>query len=202
VATEVKSKESWGVIVEVKGCPDEKGYRLKPEKGVNFPDTAFTIPALTEKDVEDLAFVAQHTDGIEFSFVQRPADVAALQDALAEECPEDWRKLGLVLKIETNLAVANLPDILVRAAGRQPTAIMIARGDLAVEIGFARLAEMQEEILWLGEAAQVPVIWATRISSICSVEDCAQSASQSSRLRSACRRSIWRRPSGITAVAR
>ena len=152
VATEVKSKESWGVIVEVKGCPDEKGYRLKPEKGVNFPDTAFTIPALTEKDVEDLAFVAQHTDGIEFSFVQHAADVAALQDALAKERPGDWRKLGLVLKIETNLAVANLPDILVRAAGRQPTAIMIARGDLAVEIGFARLAEMQEEILWLGEA--------------------------------------------------
>lgn len=163
VATEVKSKESWGVIVEVKGCPDEKGYRLKPEKGVNFPDTAFTIPALTEKDVEDLAFVAQHTDGIEFSFVQRAADVAALQDALAKERPEDWRKLGLVLKIETNLAVANLPDILVRAAARQPTAIMIARGDLAVEIGFARLAEMQEEILWLGEAAQVPVIWATQV---------------------------------------
>jgi pyruvate kinase len=162
VATEVKSKESWGVIVEVKGCPDEKGYRLKPEKGVNFPDTAFTIPALTEKDVEDLAFVAQHTDGIEFSFVQRAADVAALQDALAKERPEDWRKLGLMLKIETNLAVANLPDILVRAADRQPTAIMIARGDLAVEIGFARL-EMQEEILWLGEAAQVPVIWATQV---------------------------------------
>ena len=162
VATEVKSKESWGVIVEVKGCPDEKGYRLRPEKGVNFPDTAFTIPALTEKDVEDLAFVAQHTDGIEFSFVQRAADVAALQDALAKERPEDWRKLGLMLKIETNLAVANLPDILVRAADRQPTAIMIARGDLAVEIGFARL-EMQEEILWLGEAAQVPVIWATQV---------------------------------------
>ena len=113
--------------------------------------------------MEDLAFVAQHTDGIEFSFVQRAADVAALQDALAKERPGDWRKLGLVLKIETNLAVANLPDILVRAAGRQPTAIMIARGDLAVEIGFARLAEMQEEILWLGEAAQVPVIWATQV---------------------------------------
>jgi len=129
VATEVKSKESWGVVVEVKGCPDEKGYRLKPEKGINFPDMAFTLPALTEKDVEDLAFVAQRTDGIEFSFVQRAGDVAALQDALAKACPEDWRKLGLVLKIETNLAVANLPDILVRAAGRQPTARRSCRGN-------------------------------------------------------------------------
>lgn len=77
--------------------------------------------------------------------------------------PDDWRALGLVLKIETQRAVRNLPDLLVHAAGRQPAAVMIARGDLAVEIGFARLAEMQEEILWLCEAAQVPVIWATQV---------------------------------------
>jgi pyruvate kinase len=82
---------------------------------------------------------------------------------LAAERPADWQKLGLMLKIETSRAVANLPEILVRAAGRQPTAIMIARSDLAVEIGFIRLAEMQEEILWLGEAAQIPVIWATQV---------------------------------------
>jgi pyruvate kinase len=52
--------------------------------------------------------------------------------------------IGLVLKIETRRAVRNVPEIIVRAAGRQPTADMIARGDLAVEIGFAGLAEMQE----------------------------------------------------------
>ena len=57
----------------------------------------------------------------------------------------------------------NLPDIIVRAAGRQPFGVMIARGDLAVAIGFERLAEMQEEILWLCEAAHVPVIWATQV---------------------------------------
>jgi pyruvate kinase len=163
VAAEVKRTEEWGVLAEVKTCPKEKGYRLKPEKGINFPDTAFAVAALTDKDVEDLAFVARHADGIEYSFVQCAEDVAALQDALAEKRPDDWRKLGLVLKIETNRAVTHLPDMLVRAAGRQPTAIMIARGDLAVEIGFARLAEMQEEILWLGEAAQIPVIWATEV---------------------------------------
>ena len=50
-----------------------------------------------------------------------------------------------------------------RAAGRQPFGVMIARGDLAVELGFERLAEMQEEILWLCEAAHVPVIWATQV---------------------------------------
>ena len=86
-----------------------------------------------------------------------------LQEALAERRPDDWRTLSLVLKIETAEAVRNLPDIVVQAAGRQPTSIMIARGDLALEIGFARTAEMQEEILWIGEAAHVPVIWATQV---------------------------------------
>jgi pyruvate kinase len=161
--TEVSRVEPWGVVVEVKVCPDEDGYKPKPEKGINFPDTEFVVPALTDKDREDLKFVAHHADGVEFSFVQREDDIVALQDALAGERPGDWQKLGLVLKIETVRAVANLPAMLVRAAGRQPTAMMIARGDLAVEIGFARLAEMQEELLWLGEAAQVPVIWATQV---------------------------------------
>ena len=77
--------------------------------------------------------------------------------------PRDWRTLGLVGKIETPLAVRNLPEIIVQAAGRQPFAVMIARGDLAVEMGFERVAEMQEEILWLCEAAHVPVIWATQV---------------------------------------
>ena len=68
-----------------------------------------------------------------------------------------------MLKIETPRAVRHLPDLIVRAAARQPTAVMIARGDLAIEIGFTRLAEMQEEILWIGEAARIPVIWATQV---------------------------------------
>jgi pyruvate kinase len=68
-----------------------------------------------------------------------------------------------VLKIETPLAVRNLPRLIAQAAAHHPTAVMIARGDLAVELGFARLSEIQEEILWLCEAAQTPVIWATQV---------------------------------------
>jgi pyruvate kinase len=141
----------------------EKGQRLKPEKGLNFPDCELEIDALTEKDRADLAFVAAHADGVEFSFVQSAADVVMLQEALAMQRPDDWRTMSLILKIETARAVRHLPEIIVQAAGRQPTAIMIARGDLAVEIGFARTAEMQEEILWLGEASDIPVIWATQV---------------------------------------
>ena len=69
----------------------------------------------------------------------------------------------LVLKIETRLAVENLPQLIVQCAGRRPMAVMIARGDLAVELGFGRLSEIQEEILWLCDAAHVPVIWATQV---------------------------------------
>lgn len=163
LAAEVTSVEAWGILVEVKAAPGAEGYKLKVEKGINFPETDFTVDALTAKDIEDLAFVAHRADAVEFSFVQRPEDIAQLQEALARERPGDWRKLGLVLKIETVRAVRNLPDMLVRAAGHQPTGLMIARGDLAVEIGFARLAEMQEELLWLGEACQIPVIWATQV---------------------------------------
>jgi pyruvate kinase len=76
---------------------------------------------------------------------------------------KDWSKLALVAKIETARALRNLPDIIVQAAGRQPLSVMIARGDLAVGIGFERVAEMQEEILWLCEAAHIPAIWVTQV---------------------------------------
>ena len=62
----------------------------------------------------------------------------------------------MIAKIETGLAVPPLPEIIVQAAGKQPLAVMIARGDLAVEIGYPRLAEIQEELLWLCEAAHTP----------------------------------------------
>ncbi|WP_073134527.1 pyruvate kinase [Muricoccus roseus] len=142
---------------------DAKGVKLKREKGINFPDTDLRCAALTAKDLEDLDFIVRHADGVGYSFVQSAADMKDLQDALAARRPEDWQRLSVILKIETQRAVRALPEIVVRAAGRQPTAIMIARGDLAVEIGFARVAEMQEEILWIGEAAHVPVIWATQV---------------------------------------
>ena len=72
-------------------------------------------------------------------------------------------RTAIVLKIETPLAVRNLPSLILQAAAHNPTAVMIARGDLAVELGFARLTEMQEEILWLCEAAHTPVVWATQV---------------------------------------
>jgi pyruvate kinase len=152
-----------GALVRVETAPP-RGLRLKPDKGLNFPDTDLGVAPLTAKDLADLDYVACEADLVGYSFVQGAEDIALLQRELAARVGEQRAlELGLVAKIETPRAVRNLPEIIVQAAGRQPFAIMIARGDLGVEIGFARLAEIQEEILWLCEAAHVPVIWATGV---------------------------------------
>ncbi|MGD9543647.1 MAG: pyruvate kinase [Methylocystis sp.] len=139
-----------------------KGMRLKPDKGVNLPSIDLELPPLTPKDLADLDLVARSADIVGLSFIQRAEDVSLLQAELAAR-RGDMPAQALVLKIETPLAVRNLPRLIVQSAARHPTAVMIARGDLAVEVGFARLSEMQEEILWLCEAARVPVIWATQV---------------------------------------
>jgi pyruvate kinase len=161
VGARVVAADHEGVELEVI-MARAKGVRLRPGKGINFPDAELTLPPLTEKDLADLDFVARHADLVGYSFVQRPDDVAWLQRELATRCPD--RPLpALVLKIETRLAVRNLPDLIVAAGGREPVAVMLARGDLAVELGFGRLSEIQEQILWICEAANVPLIWATQV---------------------------------------
>jgi pyruvate kinase len=138
------------------------GVRLRPEKGLLFPDVDLGLDPLSDQDRTDLDFIADHADMVGYSFIETAQHITLLQTELARR-RNDWQRLGIVAKIETPRAVTNLPDIIVRAAGRQPLAVMIARGDLAVELGFERLAEMQEEILWLCEAAHVPAIWATQV---------------------------------------
>jgi pyruvate kinase len=134
--------------------------KLRGDKGINLPDTTLTLPALTEKDLRDLEFICAHADAVGLSFVRRAADVAELHDHL--------RALGrpsfaVVLKIETRQAFADLPSLLLEAMRAGPVGVMIARGDLAVESGWERLAEIQEEILWICEAAHAPVVWATQV---------------------------------------
>lgn len=138
------------------------GAKLKPEKGLNLPDTALGLSPLTDKDAADLEAVIAIADMIGYSFVSHAADIDLLEDMLAAR-NASAKPLGLIAKIERPEAVANLPALIARAAGRRPFGVMIARGDLAAEIGFERLAEMQEEILWICEAARVPAIWATQV---------------------------------------
>jgi pyruvate kinase len=140
-----------------------KGVKLRPEKGLNFPNTILSLSPLTAKDLSDLDFVAAHADIVGYSFVQRPADIELLQQELNRRCEARSCSPAIVAKIETAIAVFNLPELIIHAAGKHPFGVMIARGDLAVEIGYQRLTEIQEEILWLCEAAHVPVVWATQV---------------------------------------
>ncbi len=158
IRTEVESVDERGVLLRVT-FTRPGGRRLRGGKGINLPDTPLPVAALTEKDIEDLPVIAELGDVVALSFVRRPDDVGVLLDHL-DEIGAD---LGVVLKIETVAAFEALPDLL-RAAMRRPVVgVMIARGDLAVEAGWIRLAEVQEEILWLCESAHVPVIWATQV---------------------------------------
>ena len=137
-----------------------EGSRLQSEKGINLPDTTLRIPALTEKDARDVAFVAAHADMVGLSFVRSVRDVRDLQWRLAAAGNE---RLGILLKIETRKAFEMLPELILAAMRNPASGIMIARGDLAVECGYERLAEVQEEILWVCEAAHMPVVWATQV---------------------------------------
>jgi pyruvate kinase len=148
-----------GALIEITFArkPEQK---VRPDKGLNFPDTHLSLPSLTPKDIEDLAFVAEHADMVGLSFVRGPADVESLERELERLGAQ---KLGVVLKIETTPAFQTLPRLLLTAMRSERIGIMVARGDMAIEMGFERLAEVQEEILWLSEAAFVPVIWATQV---------------------------------------
>jgi pyruvate kinase len=136
--------------------------RLGEDKGMNLPDTFLGGPPLTTDDLAALDFVAAHADQIDavgVSFLRCEEDVTALHRAL------DARRLnvGVMLKIETATAFRNLPGIILKGLQRDRVGVMIARGDLGVEVGFERMAELQEEIASLCAAAHLPVAWATQV---------------------------------------
>jgi pyruvate kinase len=161
IGARVESLTKHGVLLRITHA-SLKGSKLKSDKGLNFPDTDLQLSPLTDKDRQDLDFVAAHADIVGYSFVQSADDIKLLQQELADRMPYP-RKIAIMAKIETPQAVSNLPELIVQAAGQQPFAVMIARGDLAIAIGYQRLAEIQEEILWLCESAHIPVIWATQV---------------------------------------
>ncbi|RDV12995.1 pyruvate kinase [Pontibacter diazotrophicus] len=136
------------------------GSKLRDDKGINLPESKIRLKGMTEKDKHDLKFVARHADIVNFSFVNYVEDVEALHHELNELKADN---VSVMLKIETKEGFRNLPHLLLACMKRYPAGIMIARGDLAVECGFLRLAEVQEEILWLCEAAHMPVVWATQV---------------------------------------
>lgn len=144
------------------------GTKLAAYKGINLPETDLPLPSLTTDDIAHLRFVSRHADIANVSFIRNAADVRFLLDTLAEiaresEDPEKVRNLGIVLKIETIPGYAGLPGILLEGMRHPRLGVMVARGDLAVELGFERMAEVPRLIMSIAEAAHVPTIMATQV---------------------------------------
>lgn len=155
IIEEVNEEE---LVVKIVNAKDT-GSKLKAEKGINLPMSEFSYSGLTEKDREDLKFVVEHADAVNVSFVNDEEDVKLV----LSEFEKLNSQIGLILKIETRKGYQNLPLILLEAMQVKPVGIMIARGDLAVEIGWNDMALVQEEILRVCEAAHIPDIWATQV---------------------------------------
>ncbi len=159
IGSVVRSATATRLVVEVTHAP-AGGAWLAADKGINLPQTELDLAPIPPKDLEDLRFIVRNADLVGFSFVHTAADV----DRLRSELSRMGRpRMGILLKVETRRAFEELPGILFTALRRPPVGVMIARGDLAVEVGFDRLAEIQEEILWLCEAAHLPAVWATQV---------------------------------------
>lgn len=155
----VKQTDPSYLLVEISG-DQSKTEKLRADKGINLPDSELRLAALTSRDIADLQFVVNHADAVSYSFVRHPDDVLQLQNELLRlGRPE----MPIILKIENREAFERLPSLLLTAMKNPLIGVMIARGDLAVEMGYERLAEVQEEILWICESAHVPVVWATQV---------------------------------------
>jgi pyruvate kinase len=138
---------------------ESQKVKIKVDSGIQIPRITEDMKALTETDVSNLERVIHDADIIGLSFVNTPNDVAQLRGIL-----ESYNNpTGMVVKLETAHSFDYLPNILFELMKYPDVGLMIARGDLGLSVGFDRLSEIQEEILWLCEAAHIPVIWATQV---------------------------------------
>ena len=123
------------------------GEKLGAEKGINVPESVLRCPLSRRRTWKRSSLWLRTPTIVGYSFVRTEADVLELQSRLAELGADE--KLGIILKIETREGFDQLPRLLLAAMRSRAVGVMIARGDLAVECGYQRLAEVQEEILWI-----------------------------------------------------
>jgi pyruvate kinase len=131
------------------------GGIISSKKGLNLPDTKISLPALTEKDLEDAEFIIkEELDWVALSFVKRVADIEMLRDILNKH----KSKSKIVAKIEMPEAIVNLREIIIASDG-----IMVARGDLGVELPVEKIPLIQKEIIRKCLHRAKPVIVATQM---------------------------------------
>jgi pyruvate kinase len=133
-----------------------QGGELKSKKGVNLPNTKISLPAMTEKDIADAIFaVEQKVDWIALSFVKTPQDLKDLQNLIAEHSDV---KIPIIAKIEMPEALENIDKIVAYCDG-----LMVARGDLGVELPAHEVPLVQKELIRKAKMARIPVIVATQM---------------------------------------
>lgn len=151
ISSRVVEKSDIGVVVEI----DNPGF-LKSSKGVNIPNVSLNLPAMTDKDVEDIKFGCLHDiDVIAASFVRCAEHVLAIKNLLAAEGKPD---ILVVAKIENSEGVQNFDSIVQAADG-----IMIARGDLGVEVPLSHVPRLQKMMIRKSYLAGKPVVTATQM---------------------------------------
>lgn len=133
-----------------------QGGPLKSKKGVNLPNTNISQPALTEKDIKDAIFAIQEeVDWIALSFVRHAEDLLQLRDLISKHSEH---KIPIIAKIEKPEAVQNIDKIVANCDG-----IMVARGDLGVEVPAQEVPLIQKELVLRAKKARIPVIIATQM---------------------------------------
>ena len=133
-----------------------QGGPLRSRKGVNLPNTNISLPALTEKDIEDAIFaISQNVDWLALSFVRHEGDLIQLQELIKEHSEH---KIPIISKIEKPEAVKNIDKIVAYSDG-----LMVARGDLGVEIPAEEVPLIQKELVLIAKKARIPVIIATQM---------------------------------------
>ncbi|MFI0491521.1 pyruvate kinase [Flavobacterium sp.] len=133
-----------------------QGGELKSKKGVNLPNTKISLPALTEKDIADAIFaIGQKVDWIALSFVKTPRDLQDLQELIDEHSEY---KIPIIAKIEMPEALENIDKIIAYCDG-----LMVARGDLGVELPAHEVPLVQKELIRRAKTARIPVIVATQM---------------------------------------
>jgi len=133
-----------------------QGGPLKSKKGVNLPNTKVSLPALTKKDIKDALFAIENkVDWIALSFVRTSKDLEELQDLIAKHSDH---KIPIIAKIEKPEAVENIDKIVAFCDG-----LMVARGDLGVEIPAEEVPLIQKKLILRAKTARIPVIVATQM---------------------------------------
>ncbi|MFN8243772.1 MAG: pyruvate kinase [Ferruginibacter sp.] len=131
------------------------GGILLPKKGVNLPDTQLSMPSLTEKDIADLDFIiSQRLDWVALSFVRKAVDITDLKKRIKDR----ESKIKVIAKIEMPEALKNIRDIIVESDG-----IMVARGDLGVELPVEQIPILQKELIRKSMRRAKPIIVATQM---------------------------------------